>query len=306
LEEGGQTALGPALQAALAVASCAQGSSVVLCTDGLANKGVGALEDVFDEVNAKLFYTELGEKARLYGLTVSIVSLIGAECRLEALTTVAEQSRGKVERVAATQLQKELSAIVDKPVVATGVMAMVCLPRLLHFKGEMDDELEQRNWLVKDLGTVHKGDECTFSYGFRGVKSDAESVPFQVQVVHKRLDGTEILRVATAQIKLTSDRSEAEQHANVNVVATHAAQRAAAKAKKGDYQAAQLEMRGAQRLMKRANVEEKKVRAWAENVDEMDRVLRAPDNLNENVEKKSDDTTRNITKFAQINADDLF
>lgn len=35
-------------------------------------------------------------------------------------------------------------------------MAMVCLPSLLHFKGEMDDELERRNWLVKDLGTVHK------------------------------------------------------------------------------------------------------------------------------------------------------
>lgn len=37
---------------------------------------------------------------------------------------------------------------------------MVCLSRLLHFKGEMDDELEKRNWLVKDLGTVHKDDEC--------------------------------------------------------------------------------------------------------------------------------------------------
>lgn len=93
-----------------------------------------------------------GEKARLYGLTVNIISLIGAECRLDALTAVTEQSRGTVERVAATQLQNELSAIVDKPVVATGAMAMVCLSRLLHFRGEMDDELEKRNWLVKDLG----------------------------------------------------------------------------------------------------------------------------------------------------------
>ncbi len=46
LEEGGQTALGPALQLAIACASSAPGSSVTLCTDGLANTGVGALEDV--------------------------------------------------------------------------------------------------------------------------------------------------------------------------------------------------------------------------------------------------------------------
>lgn len=33
---------------------------MVLCTDGLANMGVGQLEDIDGEVNAKLFYTELG------------------------------------------------------------------------------------------------------------------------------------------------------------------------------------------------------------------------------------------------------
>lgn len=77
----------------------------------------------------------------LHGLTVSIVSLIGitfllfqekslefdyskcfigAECRLEAISCVTERSRGTIERVAATQLQNELSALVDKPVIATG------------------------------------------------------------------------------------------------------------------------------------------------------------------------------------------
>jgi hypothetical protein len=54
---------------------------------------------------------------------------------LEAISGVTETSRGTIERVAATQLQKELSALVDKPVIATGTMAMVCLPNQLHFKG---------------------------------------------------------------------------------------------------------------------------------------------------------------------------
>lgn len=120
LEEGGQTALGPALQVCIAAASRVPGSSVTLCTDGLANQGLGTLEDVGDETNSVLFYTELGERANLNGVTVNIISLIGAECRLEALAPVTESSRGRVERVNATELQKEF--VVDKPVVAFGAM----------------------------------------------------------------------------------------------------------------------------------------------------------------------------------------
>lgn len=313
LEETGQTALGPALQLSIACASNCGGSTVILCTDGLANKGVGQLEDVKSEVEAKLFYTECGEQAMLYGLTVNVISLIGAECRLEAISGVTETSRGTIERVAATQLQKELSALVDKPVIATGTMAMVCLPDLLHFKGEFADELERRNWLVKDLGTVHTGDECTFSYGFRpGKESNKPTIPFQVQVLHKRLDGTEVLRVATAEIQVTTNREEAEQNANVKVVATHAAQRAATKAKHGDYRAAQLEMRAAQRFMQRANVGDEKVEQWTRNVEEMDAVLRENDEAPVNAKaekkgaKKSDNSARNINKFSNINEADLF
>lgn len=44
-EENGRTALGPALLASLALVSdLAPGSIVVICTDGLANMGLGSLE----------------------------------------------------------------------------------------------------------------------------------------------------------------------------------------------------------------------------------------------------------------------
>lgn len=74
-------------------------------------------------------------------------------------------------------------------------------------------------------------------------------LPFQVQVLHRRLDGTEVLRVATATIQLTTNRQEAEKHADAAVVATHAAQRAAVRAKAGDYRGAQLEMRAAREFV---------------------------------------------------------
>lgn len=46
IQETGPTALGPALLTSIALASKGgAGSSVVLCTDGLANVGLGALEE---------------------------------------------------------------------------------------------------------------------------------------------------------------------------------------------------------------------------------------------------------------------
>jgi Mg-chelatase subunit ChlD len=59
-EAKGQTALGPALVSALNIASKGSpGSSVILCTDGLANIGIGQLEP-YDEIK-KQFYINLGE-----------------------------------------------------------------------------------------------------------------------------------------------------------------------------------------------------------------------------------------------------
>ncbi len=50
MEETGPTALGPALTASIAIASQGKpGSQVVLCTDGLANVGLGAFDEIKTE-----------------------------------------------------------------------------------------------------------------------------------------------------------------------------------------------------------------------------------------------------------------
>ena len=46
IQEAGSTALGPALLTAVGMAGSGKsGSSVILCTDGMANVGLGGLED---------------------------------------------------------------------------------------------------------------------------------------------------------------------------------------------------------------------------------------------------------------------
>jgi len=63
LEETGATALGPALAASVALATKGRaGSKVIVCTDGLANVGVGAFEGLNEDQveEMEIFYTGIG------------------------------------------------------------------------------------------------------------------------------------------------------------------------------------------------------------------------------------------------------
>ena len=69
------------------MASKTPGSRIVVCTDGLANVGVGAL-DVQDDAKrqeVEQWYEGVANMAKLHGVQVSVVSLKGDECALEDL-----------------------------------------------------------------------------------------------------------------------------------------------------------------------------------------------------------------------------
>lgn len=98
LEETGPTALGPALLTSIAMAAeGAPGSVVVLCTDGLANVGLGAFDEVKNEEQLKVvdgFYERLGEYAQNKGITVNIVSIEGEECNIDTLSKISQLTGG--------------------------------------------------------------------------------------------------------------------------------------------------------------------------------------------------------------------
>jgi len=63
IEEGGSTALGPAMAVCIGIASSSSDSSIILCTDGLSNVGVGSLESG-DKNEQTEFYKNLGQLAK--------------------------------------------------------------------------------------------------------------------------------------------------------------------------------------------------------------------------------------------------
>lgn len=78
LQTEGSTALGPGLLLAVQLAGRVPGSRVVLCTDGLANHGLGKLDiDTQSPDQGAPFYQQLGEKAKQLSVTVNVISFQG-------------------------------------------------------------------------------------------------------------------------------------------------------------------------------------------------------------------------------------
>jgi hypothetical protein len=228
------------------------------------------------------------------------MTLVGTDCNIENLSIVTEQSGGEVEQVDPLNITANLSSIMSSRVIAYGTMAMVVLHRGLRFKGEMADEEENRNWMVKDLGNVAADTECSFRYAFRP-KSECDltgisKIPFQVQLLYTKANGMQCIRVATTTIEVTDDRKKAEENADVKVIATHAATRAAKYAKEGNYEEAQLEARAAQRFLWRNNAEEKEVNNWVAQVESMDQVLRNEREKEKKTGVESDKKSRQKTR----------
>lgn len=240
MEETGPTALGPAVATSIAMAAASglQGSQVVICTDGLANVGLGSFDEaVTDDDFAQIekFYTTLGEFAKEKGLTINIISIIGDDCNLDALSKLAEMTGGEVERVNPVELTNNFANILSQPIIASNVVAKVKLHKGMTFRNEDPDRLsEDMSLMTREIGNVTADTEITFEYTLKKISelvkmedldlTKITEIPFQVQITYKALDGSKMIRVITEQQPISSDREELEQKANFQILGQNAIQ----------------------------------------------------------------------------------
>lgn len=244
LENDGPTALGPAVVVALSMAAASPGGRVIVCTDGLANVGLGSLDNLqTDEEReaASNWYRGLGSLARATGTSVSVISIVGDECSLVDLGQLAEATGGSVDRVDPLELTTNFSAILAKPPIATHVKVTFLLHRALHVRNEE----EESNLYTRDMGSVSEDSELLLEYGVRSAEANKmfeklDQVPFQVQIEYTGKQGLKALRVITAAQKVTQEREVAEDEVNVNLLATNIAHQSAQLARRGKYSEARV------------------------------------------------------------------
>lgn len=242
LEECGQTALGPAMVVAINMASSSPGSQVIVCTDGKANRGLGRLEDSTEDA-AALFYSDIAKFAKSKGVTVSVVSIAGEECRLEHLGVVADVTGGEVEKVDPLNLAANFQALLSNPVVACDVKCTMLLHHQLRFRADEAEvqEIGGVSRIVREVGNVTADSEIFLEFSRKpasaapGLVSEAASiahgdvvpdnVPLQVHIEYTKPCGMKCLRVITALQRTTTDKEKCERDVNVAICSAHATQK---------------------------------------------------------------------------------
>ncbi|XP_048768214.1 circularly permutated Ras protein 1-like [Ostrea edulis] len=274
LEEGGATALGPALLMATTMAGQHPGSKVIICTDGKANVGLGRLDVEGEEMDRESqFYEGIGKEAADQGVAVSVISIKGTDCKMVHLGKIADMTGGQVNIVDPLKLTQEFSTILADQIIATNVVATCHLHKRLFFYYEATEDSK----VVRNIGNVTASTEVTFEYGVRcqtdqgqrktptvnektemgneasgGEKDtqaasgsreqpmetdqdDLKELPFQLVVKYTDTEGATALRVVTQSRPITYDRREAEKNMNLKVLGAHTAQTTSALALGGEY-----------------------------------------------------------------------
>jgi len=64
------------------------GATVVLCTDGLANVGLGQFDGISSEMLKEVenFYNKVGEVAKQKGVGVNLITVEGEDCNIATLS----------------------------------------------------------------------------------------------------------------------------------------------------------------------------------------------------------------------------
>jgi len=262
MDDGGSTALGPALAVAVGIASIHPGAKIMVCTDGAANSGVG-------DVNADpKFYKEIAQIARQKAVSISVITMEGEDCSLENLGTAADITNGNVEIVDPAQMSSKVIQMFNKAILGTKVQSKLVLPNILVPRPLNDAEASP----IRELNSVDVESDITYSFDFSAPafsllkdyfhtkKFDedrppkpqfVDGIPFQLQITYTNNTGDKLLKVFNAVKSVTEERQKAEADTNTTACALQVLHESARLAQRGDYLSARANLVSTQRLLQR-------------------------------------------------------
>eukprot|EP00931_Biecheleriopsis_adriatica_P072912 TRINITY_DN47294_c0_g1_i1.p1 TRINITY_DN47294_c0_g1~~TRINITY_DN47294_c0_g1_i1.p1 ORF type:complete len:1282 (-),score=241.75 TRINITY_DN47294_c0_g1_i1:79-3633(-) len=248
LKPCGNTALGPALAVGVGLASRRPGSKIVLCTDGMANNGVGTIR----ERNAVVeFYGDIGRRAAEEGTSISVITMEGEDCSMENLGTCADLTGGQVEIVDLQALSSKVGAMLANATLATGLQMTLIAGNGLSF--DASEQHGSASVLASLVGSATARTDLTLKAQVAAELASTEnpSVPVQLQLRYTRPDGEEVLQVFTVHPPVCSKRDKAEADVNGTCIALCGIHCAARLAQRGEYRAARIELISTCRMLQR-------------------------------------------------------
>jgi len=250
----GNTALGPALAVGVGLAKGRAGSKIVLCTDGMANNGVGAIRN--REVCP--FYGEIGRRAAEEGTCISVVTMEGEECSMENLGISADLTGGQVEMVEMQSLSSKVGSMLADPILGSGLEVTIIAGGGATISTDLTVAAKGGACVATHMvGNVTGKTTATFGLvgpqGLVGAQAGSRNVvPVQMQLLYTRPNGEQVMQVLTSCQPCTADREVAEADINSTCVALGGIHVAARLAQVGKYQEARAQLISTSRLLQRA------------------------------------------------------
>lgn len=227
----GMTALGPGLVVSVALAVQGKaGSKVIICTDGMANQGVGAIEnrDEQGQTRTDKFYEDIGLWAQRSGVSVSVISVSEADCKLSYLSNIANLTEGNVLRVNPATLVDDFANVLAERIVATEAKVRVTMHKGLKFKNEVASDLQlQGSQLVRTIGNVSQFSSFTFEYAIKNEEEMTTSevdlrgvtqLPFQLVIEYRNLSGQRCVKTFAKVLQVSNDREAVEREARAEIL----------------------------------------------------------------------------------------
>jgi len=97
IEESGSTVFGLVFSVALGMIKNSVGSKIVLATDGLANLGVGALDE--GDSNGPRFYEMAGRLCKENGVIANVIGIRGTNLNMNLIGKLADITQGDTDIV---------------------------------------------------------------------------------------------------------------------------------------------------------------------------------------------------------------
>jgi hypothetical protein len=266
IEENGQTALGPAVLFSInLIKGVSPGSKIILCTDGISNIGLGAIEGVKSEEEIeklRSFYTQLGIIAKEKGIVINLITFEEAESKIEIVMAMIEQTGGEIIRVKPSEILNEFSNLLSNEVIATNVKVKVKLHKTLQFRNENTAFLKyDGSTLEREVGNATNQTELYVEYNMKKSEDIAKyedinietltSVPFQSVIDYTNKSGDRCYRVITATQKISSEKDEIQKNANYDIISTNAIKKTSELAEEGRYREAQSQALAWKKMLKK-------------------------------------------------------
>jgi hypothetical protein len=268
IQECGQTALGPAMLFSInMIKGISPGSTIILCTDGVSNLGLGALEGIKDTKaleDIQVFYTQLGIAAKEKGVVINLITFEEVESKIDILMSMIDQTGGEIIRVKPTEILNEFSNLLTTEVFATDVSIKVKLHKLMQFRGENSTFIKDNgSTLTKSIGNATDDTELYVEYCMKKSEEIAkfedvdieklETVPFQSVIEYTNKSGDKCLRVVTATQKMCSEKKIIEEQAKYEIISTNAIKKTSKLAEEGLYREAQSNALAWKKMIKKAD-----------------------------------------------------